>query len=648
MSKQPTDSQANNKSPSVPMGNGVANPTPKSEVPIEIKTLEVSIFFDGTWNNRDNSLLYNGTDRFNDLENSPQSKNKGDASAYGGLPRGLEEMNKYRYNPDLLVSDSVSYSRLPTGVDRMEGAYKENSPTNRKIYVDGAGTIQNSDIPGKRDIYYADNPIGAGLGWGSTGANAKIGKAFYQLNQIIEETNVAGDYRILLINLFGFSRGSASARIFANMLLNSEPLSEEIPESSRKIIFPEGKRMSVQLKFMGIFDTVSSLGFNHADDEGLDFGNYIEEAPSDELIGSVDPKEMNINLKRNQASRIVHLVASNEYRDKFECYDIRGAVKRGHGVEIHLPGCHTDLGDGLGTMGKIAFEDKGGKIVPEYKEGETTKIWYVSDRDNDDVVIAQKEVSLRNPDKPMDKEDRQDLIDDIKPYSSYDDKQPNVFKTKSNALDQMQLADFNQVAQHLMDTGFFKAPIAGAKKNEIEVIETNKRIWRWKIFPSSKQHQWIKINREQISMLYPIIPTHIMVELAKRYGIDNFNDVKIHEYSIEYGTTYDDTSTEKFGAIAKDLTEQALAWDEALTKKFQPAHETAKGLVCFGATSLPLDELIPLIQPKDEQIKKIMYNKYIHWSSNIATEGIVAPFTLVSLGQINYSTNKFERTFYHG
>lgn len=149
-------------------------------------------------------------------------------------------------------------------------------------------------------------------------------------------------------------------------------------------------------------------------------------------------------------------------------------------------------------------------------------------------------------------------------------------------------------------------------------------------------------------MLYPIIPTHIMVELAKRYGIDNFNDVKIHEYSIEYGTTYDDTSTEKFGAIAKDLTEQALAWDEALTKKFQPAHETAKGLVCFGATSLPLDELIPLIQPKDEQIKKIMYNKYIHWSSNIATEGIVAPFTLVSLGQINYSTNKFERTFYHG
>ena len=83
--------------------------------------------------------------------------------------------------------------------------------------------------------------------------------------------------------MFGFSRGSASARIFANMLLNSEPLSEEIPESSRKIIFPEGKRMSVQLKFMGIFDTVSSLGFNHADDEGLDFGNYIEEAPSDEL-----------------------------------------------------------------------------------------------------------------------------------------------------------------------------------------------------------------------------------------------------------------------------------------------------------------------------------------------------------------------------
>lgn len=149
-------------------------------------------------------------------------------------------------------------------------------------------------------------------------------------------------------------------------------------------------------------------------------------------------------------------------------------------------------------------------------------------------------------------------------------------------------------------------------------------------------------------MLYPIIPTHIMLELAKRYGIDNFNDVKIHEYSVEYGTTYDDTPTEKFGAIARDLTEQALAWDEALAKKFQPAHETAKGIVCFGATSLPIDELVPFIQPKNEQIKKIMYNQYIHWSSTIATDGMVAPFALVGLGQINYSTNKFERTFYHG
>lgn len=516
----------------------------------------------------------------------------------------------------------------------------------------GAGTIQNADIPGKRNIYYADNPIGAGMGWGSTGVNAKIGKAFDQINQIIAETNLTGDYRILMINLFGFSRGSASARIFANMLLNSEPLSDDIPESARKLIFPEGKRMSVQLKFMGIFDTVSSLGFNHADDEGLDFGNYIEEAPSDELIGSVNSKEMNINLRRNQASRIVHLVASNEYRDKFECYDIRGAVKRGHGVEIHLPGCHTDIGDSIGTMGKIAFENKDKEIVPEYKEGETTKIWRVTARDDDDVVIAQKEVSLSNPDKPMDKEDRQELAKATKPYSSYNENQPNVFKTKSNALDQMQLADFNQVAQHLMDTGFFKAPTAGTNnKNEVEVIETDKRIWRCKIFPSSKQHQWIKINREQISMLYPIIPTHIMLELAKRYGIDNFNDVKIHEYSVEYGTTYDDvllSRYRKFGAIAKELTEQALAWDEALAKKFQPAHETARGRVCFAATSLPIDELIPFIQPKDEQTKKIMYNQYIHWSSAVATEGMVAPFALVGLGQINYNTNQFERTFYHG
>ena len=94
-------------------------------------------------------------------------------------------------------------------------------------------------------------------------------------------------------------------------------------------------------------------------------------------------------------------------------------------------------------------------------------------------------------------------------------------------------------------------------------------------------------------------------------GVDNFNDVKIHEYSVEYGKKFDDVVVReyrKFGAIAKELTEQALAWDEALAKKFQPAHETARGRVCFAATSLPIDELIPFIQPKDEQTKKIMYN----------------------------------------
>lgn len=58
--------------------------------------------------------------------------------------------------------------------------------------------------------------------------------------------------------------------------------------------------------------------------------------------------------------------------------------------------------------------------------------------------------------------------------------------------------------------------------------------------------------------------------------------------------------------------------------------------------------MIPNRQPKDIQIKKPYINPCLHWSSVVATDGGLVSFALVGLGQIDYGSNKSERTFDHG
>lgn len=616
------------------------NPKEDSKSPQCVNCLEISVFFDGTWNNRTNSDHYNGPKRFDGTTES--------------LPRPLDNMNDYKYDPDLIVSDNISYARLPTTVDRMQRAYKEGMPHHYSLYIDGCGTGNAADIGGDMKLFFADNPIGAGFGWGSTGVKSKLKKGFKQLNKMIRDKTKTQCYQILIINLFGFSRGSATARIFANLILNKIRLNDISP-NQRRIVMPKNSPMQIQLKFMGIFDCVSSIGLVHGDDEGLDFAkNLYAATPNDE---DMPPSDMTLNMKQHEACRIVHLAAMTEYRDKFSLYDISSAIEKGIGVEIRIPGCHTDLGDGLGTKGKIDYPDG-----LDGKPDKNKPFWYEESRDEDKLTIAQKKVAYIENNAEYNKKSSEVIYDqkakDILDYKKYDQKKPSAFGTKDSALAQMERVDFEKLKANLVAKGLF-VETPDLDTTQIWITNENKEIKKLGLFSTDSQYQRLKINRKQLSMLYPIIPANIMIELCKRHHLDAFDDRKLFEYDERYAKSHDTienniegiTEAGIWGQAYDDMKAQALAWDAELDNirlKIEQVNQSEAASKEGLCKPFDVHPLIKEIEPQDETVRKKLYNYYIHWSSQLATKGIGSQFLQVGLGQINNETNMFERTFYKG
>jgi len=123
----------------------------------------------------------------------------------------------------------------------------------------------------------------------------------------------------LTIDLLGFSRGAASARNCIHQMMNDggDPIAEQLEVEG----FPAD---SIEINFVGLFDTVSSHGVSFSNDVGA------------------------LNLDAIAcANRVVQLEASEEYRKNFSLTTIKSA--EGNGRRICLPGAHADVGGGYRT-----------------------------------------------------------------------------------------------------------------------------------------------------------------------------------------------------------------------------------------------------------------------------------------------------------
>lgn len=275
-------------------------------------TLRIGVFFDGTGNNAANSAI-------------------GAQCRAPALGLGEQEAlaMAQRCEAHHLAPDS-SYANDVSNIWRLYNLYQEDSEAKEvagalttyfPIYVTGIGTTT-----GKPDTRFP----GQAFGRGATGVLAKVDEGMTLLEKALvsfKDETPESTLAKLELDIFGFSRGAAAARHFANQILLREqgPLGKLHRTGKLGLASGFDWRDAVVINFIGLFDTVAALG------GWDDWGD-----PADDVNGGID-----LHLTPDAARQVVHLVARDEYRRNFALNQVAPPHR-----EIVLPGAHSDLGGG--------------------------------------------------------------------------------------------------------------------------------------------------------------------------------------------------------------------------------------------------------------------------------------------------------------
>lgn len=351
--------------------------------------LEFGVFIDGTLNNKRNTetrkILRGETDEHVIIDgDSARHKNNLEKEALhrkailnGALLEDKrlenpEDYTKYikgvhRTFMEKLGTDN-SYSNDYTNVARMWMCCKEEY----KIYVEGMGSI---------DLEHDDDD-GFMFGKGETGIRGRVRSACERVVKKIkkERDKKENSEKVLTeitLDVFGFSRGAASARNFAYEVTKAaySPTDKVVEDGNNPLISGDRYRVpqkkykkipadadgvaintefliddfmpefgylgycllrdtditpedfidiTVIIRFVGVYDTVSSYDENG----GILWYNFDN-----------DVSELNLNSARCQ--KMVHFTAKDEHRKNFSLTRINTSSKA---IEKNFPGVHCDIG----------------------------------------------------------------------------------------------------------------------------------------------------------------------------------------------------------------------------------------------------------------------------------------------------------------
>ena len=277
----------------------------------EAKDVEVGVFMDGTWNNRNNTAA---------------------RKEYEKMKRGEDYNSKLASDYIAYKNDDIaSYESDYSNIARMEPYYKEEETetgVRLPVYIEGVGTKNGEK----------DSGLGGGFGIGSTGIPAKMKNACEDIVKKLNDNGIT-EVNTLSIDVFGFSRGAAAARHFVHEVFKSpreatyhaRTGSQVQPKQHKhgylgKLL--EEKKISFRwltVRFVGLYDTVSSHGVGVI----FDYDN--------------DTEALHLDAIRN-ARFTLQLTAADEHRRNFSLININSAVSRDRGEEYALPGVHADVG----------------------------------------------------------------------------------------------------------------------------------------------------------------------------------------------------------------------------------------------------------------------------------------------------------------
>jgi hypothetical protein len=285
---------------------------PKNKDPL---TIRIILMCDGTNNNRDNIAA---REKFEAMTGESEAHKK-----FGGKDSSFNNgrTNIASMEPHVVEGEEVSgYSFVV------------------KVYVEGQGTKKNEEDSVK---------FGKGLAIDSTGvyqrARTGINDALNKLNLELLLKKPPEDYfiRQVDVDVFGFSRGAATARHAIHVITTQETITVTDPTGygAQTVVvtqplferlrtthgYREIREDQVKIIFAGLYDTVVSV-----------FASQL--APAWIANNALSQRAV------AKAKYALHLAAADEHRMDFPLHTIKSSKDAGKGAEYYFPGVHSDIG----------------------------------------------------------------------------------------------------------------------------------------------------------------------------------------------------------------------------------------------------------------------------------------------------------------
>lgn len=367
---------------------------------------------------------------FKDIRTLEQTLEK-EKQAGSEVPEILKEIVGY-YNADkrsLADKQGVDNSLMNdyTNVARMWACCNETYA----IYIEGIGTLN----------WQKDIDAGFQFGSGDTGIRGKVRRGCYELGMKIKEKLPEETDEVIKVTLdvFGFSRGAAAARNFlyeiniSNKREEDTKLDKRFEKTGRRLynegnrygyneyayfyydkdnvrvnidFFEEGKwpkygylgyyllkeginpkildKISLEIRFVGIYDTVSSYEeFGNIKGislkiKGIEQASYLKDYFKD------DVKQLQLNNIGN-FGKAVHFTAMDEHRENFSLTKLRPQESNCNYIEKVFPGVHCDIGGAYETGTEYVDEIDNSNYnsgLDTLREDLIAKHWYTREQLN--------------------------------------------------------------------------------------------------------------------------------------------------------------------------------------------------------------------------------------------------------------------------
>ena len=238
----------------------------------------------------------------------------------------IDGTGNHRYNDELIGNGTQS------NVAKLSKVFEKTEGNLQPIYIEGVGTSSFKELgfksvngkfkdaqgnfyderlqavkEGKQDInnYYDTIPMSFGYGIGGRGVEDQVDEAFGKIGKKIDLIQKTHPNTAINLDIVGFSRGAASSRALVNKLHESGITGEDT---------------HTHINFVGLFDTVSTIGLANEDNGDLD-----------------------LNLNKQSANHIIQFVAKDEKRANFRSESLGTFDKETRGA-------HADVGGSYGIL----------------------------------------------------------------------------------------------------------------------------------------------------------------------------------------------------------------------------------------------------------------------------------------------------------